>query len=150
LETLVGASRHQDLRALRAATFANVTLVTTPSNHFSIATLDCNGSGCHTTTNVTPGAGGFKLGTASISSPTLNAAGHTTVTGGGIACAMRHETAPYMGMIPSTSSAAGDSRLNTTLDAKHPATGDCGTATSRRALSRPPSLRTPARPATTP
>src|SRR5947207_9483658 len=29
-------------------------------------------------------------------------------------------------MVPSTSTAAGDSRPDTTLDVKHPATGDCG------------------------
>src|SRR5438045_7092588 len=37
-----------------------------------------------------------------------------------------HATAPYMGMIASSNTAAGDSRPNTTLDSKHPATGDCG------------------------
>src|SRR5439155_9467034 len=95
-----------------------------PTNHFPVGSLDCNGSGCHTTSNVN--AGGFKLGTASISSPTLNAAGHTTATGAGLACATCHETAPYLGMLPSTSTAAGDSRPDTTLDVKHPATGDCG------------------------
>src|SRR6266446_3555306 len=81
--------------------YANITLVTNPSNHFPFGTLDCNGSGCHTTGNVN--AGGFKLGTASIASPTLTAAGHTTATGAGLACATCHETAPYLGMIPSTS-----------------------------------------------
>src|SRR5205807_1157131 len=101
-------------------------ILTNPGNHIPFASLDCNGSGCHATGNVTPGGGGFKLGTASISSPTLNAAGHTTVTGGGIVCAMCHETAPYLGMVASTNTAAGDSRPNITLDAKHPATGDCG------------------------
>src|SRR5439155_4099089 len=83
-----------------ATTFANVTLVTTPSNHFPIGTLDCNGSGCHSTTNVN--AGGFKLGTASIASPTLSVAGHTTVTAAVAACATCHETAPYIGMLAST------------------------------------------------
>src|SRR5438067_1770307 len=107
-----------------ATTFANITLVTNPSNHIPFGTLDCNGSGCHTTSNVN--AGGFKLGTASISSPTLNAAGHTTATGAGLACATCHETAPYLGMIPSTSTVAGDSRPNATLAANHPTTGDCG------------------------
>src|SRR5438132_1693826 len=101
-------------------------ILTNPGNHIPFASLDCNGSGCHATGNVTPGGGGFKLGTATISSPTLNAAGHTTVTGGGIVCAMCHETAPYLGMVASTNTAAGDSRPNITLDAKHPATGDCG------------------------
>src|SRR5213078_1212900 len=100
------------------------TLVTNPSNHIPFGSLDCNGSGCHTTSNVN--TGGFKLGTASISSPTLNAAGHTTATGAGLACATCHETAPYLGMLPSTSTAAGDSRPNATLDSRHPTTGDCG------------------------
>src|SRR5437660_480707 len=107
-----------------ATTFANITLVTNPSNHFPFGSLDCNGSGCHSASNVSPG--GFKLGTASIASPTLNAAGHTTATGAGLACATCHETAPYLGMIPSTSTVAGDSRPNATLDSRHPTTGDCG------------------------
>src|SRR5215469_16179067 len=44
--------------------FANVTMVTsaTPGNHIPIGTLDCNGSGCHSTANVNPG--GFMIGTA--------------------------------------------------------------------------------------
>ena len=29
--------------------FANVTMVTTPANHIPIGSLDCSGSGCHTT-----------------------------------------------------------------------------------------------------
>ena len=45
--------------------FVNITIVSTPGNHIPIGSLDCNGSGCHTTTNVN--AGGFKLGAASIS-----------------------------------------------------------------------------------
>src|SRR5436853_2232975 len=57
--------------------FVNVTLVTTPSNHMPIGTLDCNGSGCHTTRNES--AGGFQLGTASLARPTLTVAGHTRV-----------------------------------------------------------------------
>ncbi|MBV8307262.1 MAG: hypothetical protein JO274_07265, partial [Gammaproteobacteria bacterium] len=85
---------------------------------------DCNGSGCHTTANVNPG--GFKLGAANINSPTLSVPGHTTVTGAGVACATCHQTAPYQGMIASTNTTAGDSRPNTTLDANHPAAGDCG------------------------
>src|SRR5262249_11945731 len=47
-----------------AATFANINIVTTPANHFPIGSLDCNGSGCHSTANVNPG--GFKLGAASV------------------------------------------------------------------------------------
>src|SRR5436190_18022686 len=88
-----------------ATTFDNITLVTVPGNHFPVGTLDCNGSGCHTTSNVN--TGGFKLGTASISSPTLNAAGNSTATAAGLACATCHETAPYLGMVPCTSTAAG-------------------------------------------
>src|SRR6202035_1437572 len=105
-----------------AGTFANVTLVSTPSNHMPIGTLDCNGSGCHTTTNVN--AGGFKLGAASITSPTLGVAGHATVAAAVAACQTCHETAPYVGMIASSASTAGDSRP-TALDKIHPTTGDC-------------------------
>src|SRR5258708_31351104 len=105
-----------------AATFANITIVTTPANHFPVGTLDCNGSGCHGTANLN--AGGFKLGTANISNPILTVAGHSTVAAA-VACATCHETAPYLGMIPSSATAAGDSRP-TLLDKNHPASGDCG------------------------
>jgi hypothetical protein len=105
-----------------ATTFTNVTIVTTPASHIPIGTLDCNGSGCHSTANVS--AGGFKLGTASITSPTLNVAGHTTIAAVA-ACATCHETAPYLGMLPSSATAGADSRP-TAFDAKHPTTGDCG------------------------
>src|ERR1700751_5183062 len=60
-----------------AATFANITIVSSPGNHIPIGTLDCNGSGCHSTANVNPG--GFKLGAASINAPTLSVTGHTTI-----------------------------------------------------------------------
>src|SRR5205823_5208874 len=101
------------------------TMMMKPGNHIPIGNVDCNGSGCHTTGNVTPGGGGFKLGNPSISAPTLNVAGHTTLAVVGT-CASCHESAPYLGMMASTSTAAGDSRPNTTLDSKHPITGDCG------------------------
>ena len=53
-----------------AGGWANVTIVGTAStNHMPIGNLDCNGSGCHTTTKVT--AGGFRLGAASINCPDL-------------------------------------------------------------------------------
>ncbi|TLZ01865.1 MAG: hypothetical protein E6K36_10705, partial [Gammaproteobacteria bacterium] len=103
--------------------FVNVTLVSNPGNHMPIGNLDCNGSGCHTTANVN--AGGFKLGTASMANPTLTVAGHGTVAGAVAACATCHESAPYVGMLASTSTMAGDSRP-TALDAKHPTSGDCG------------------------
>ena len=111
-----------------ATTFANITIVSTPGNHIPIGSLDCNGSGCHTATNVN--AGGFKLGTASISAPTLSVAGHTTVAAAVAACQTCHEAAPYMGMLPSSGTTAGDSRPSTTLDAKHPASGDCSSCHS--------------------
>src|SRR5256886_3662140 len=65
--------------------------------------FDCDWSSdvCSSDLNVNPGSGGFKIGTANITSPTLTVAGHTTVTGGGLACASCHETAPYLGMLPS-------------------------------------------------
>src|SRR6202162_3144855 len=97
-------------------------MVTTPGNHIPIGTLDCNGSGCHTTTNVN--AGGFKLGTASIANPTLSVAGHATVAAGVAACQAWHESAPYVGMIVTTSTTAGDSRP-TAFDKNHPTSGDC-------------------------
>jgi hypothetical protein len=107
-----------------ANTFANITIVsTTGINHIPIGNLDCDGSGCHTTAKVT--AGGFRIGAANVNAPTLNVAGHTTVAGQVGACTSCHETAPYVGMIASTSSTAGDSRPNATLDKSHPTTGDC-------------------------
>ena len=111
-----------------ANTFANVTIVTSPGNHIPIGNLDCNGSGCHTTAKVT--AGGFRLGAASVSAPTLSVAGHTTVAGQVAACTTCHETAPFLGMIASTNTTAGDSRPNATLDKVHPTTGDCNTCHS--------------------
>ncbi len=106
-----------------ASTFLNVTIVTVPGNHMPIGTLDCNGSGCHTTTNVN--SGGFKLGNASILTPTLNVAGHATVSAAVPACATCHEAAPYAGMLASTATAGADSRP-TAFDSKHPSSGDCG------------------------
>src|SRR5207253_2723759 len=103
-------------------TFGNVTLVTNPSNHIPFGSLDCNGSGCHTTGNVN--AGGFKLGAASTSSPTLTVAGHTTVAAAVSSCATCHETAAYLGMMASSATAWGDSRPQA-FDAAHPSTGDC-------------------------
>ncbi len=105
-----------------ATTFANITIVTTPANHIPVGSLDCNGSGCHTDSNVN--AGGFKLGAANISTPTLTVAGHTTVKTATPACQTCHETAPYVGMIASSASTAGDSRP-TAFDKNHPTSGDC-------------------------
>src|SRR5204863_293930 len=105
-----------------AATFVNVTIVSTPSNHFPIGTLDCNRSGCHSTTNVN--AGGFKLGTASMANPTLTVAGHTTVAAAVSGCQTCHETSPYVGMVAGTASTWGDSRPQA-FDKTHPASGDC-------------------------
>src|SRR4029077_1461967 len=104
-------------------------ILSIPGNHIPPTSPppDCGSSGCHTTANVTPGGAGFRIGTPSISSPTLNVAGHTAVSS--IACATCHESAPYMGMMASTSSAMGDSRppTNATYDTTpHPTTGDCG------------------------
>jgi hypothetical protein len=107
-----------------ATTFANITIVTTPSNHIPIGSLDCNRSGCHTTANVNPG--GFHIGSASTATPTLTVAGHTSIAGaGGVSgCQTCHETAPYLGMIASTAAAWGDSRP-TAYDKGHPTSGDC-------------------------
>ncbi|MBV8405391.1 MAG: hypothetical protein JO203_14475, partial [Gammaproteobacteria bacterium] len=105
-----------------ATTFYNVTIVTTPSGHIPVGSLDCNGSGCHTTVNLNPG--GFHIGAASLTAPTLTVAGHTTVAGAVSGCQTCHETASYVGMIASTASAWGDSRP-TAYDPAHPTTGDC-------------------------
>src|SRR5207253_814724 len=105
-----------------ATTFVNITLVTNPSNHIPFGSLDCNGSGCHTTGNVN--TGGFKLGAASLTAPTLSVAGHTTVAAAVAACQTCHESAPYLGMIASSATAWGDSRPQA-FDKAHPATGDC-------------------------
>ena len=78
-----------------ATTFANITIVDTPSNHFPIGTLDCNRSGCHTATNVN--AGGFRIGTANLTAPTLTVAGHTSVANAVPSCQTCHETAAFAG-----------------------------------------------------
>src|SRR6202043_3914424 len=102
---------------------STITIVGWPgSNHVPIGTLDCNGSGCHTTTNVN--AGGFKLGAASITSPTLGVAGHATGAAAVAACQTCHESAPYGGMIASSASTAGHSRP-TSLHKIHPTSRDC-------------------------
>src|SRR5262249_17458470 len=82
-----------------ATTFANVNIVTTPSNHMPIGNLDCSGSGCHTTSNVN--SDGFRIGAANIKTPTLTVAGHTTVAAAVAGCQTCHETAPYVGMLAS-------------------------------------------------
>ncbi|MBV8402880.1 MAG: hypothetical protein JO203_01685, partial [Gammaproteobacteria bacterium] len=107
--------------------FINVTMVTSPGNHFPIGTLDCNGSGCHSTANLNPG--GFRLGTPNINAPTLGIPGHATIGGAGDVggCQTCHQSAQYLGMITGTDTTAGDSRPTATLDAIHPKTGDCGT-----------------------
>ncbi|HMC68726.1 MAG TPA: hypothetical protein VKJ07_06190, partial [Mycobacteriales bacterium] len=93
------------------------------SSHFPIGTADCSASGCHTTGNVN--AGGFKLGTASLTTPILTVAGHATIAAAGVAgCQGCHETAPYSGMIASSATAWGDARPQA-FDKAHPATGDC-------------------------
>src|SRR2546421_10682806 len=66
------------------------TMMMKPGNHIPIGSVDCNGSGCHTTGNVNPGGGGFKPGNPSIPAPTLNGAAPTTVAGAGT-CANWHE-----------------------------------------------------------
>ena len=70
-------------------------------------------------------AGGFRLGAASINAPTLTVTGHTTVAAAVASCQTCHQSAPYVGMIASSNTTAGDSRPSATLDAAHPASGDC-------------------------
>src|ERR1700730_9359127 len=105
-----------------AGTFANITIVSTPSNHFPIGSLDCNGSGCHSTSNVN--TGGFQGGAASLTAAALTVPGHTTVATAVPSCQTCHETSPYVGMLASTATTAGDSRPQA-FDKLHPASGDC-------------------------
>src|SRR5437879_2694831 len=107
-----------------AGTFANIKITTTPANHIPTGSLDCNGSGCHSTSNVN--AGGFNIGSASVNSPTLTVAGHTTVAAAVPGCQTCHEAASYLGMVAGTGTLVGDSRPAAALDAIHPTTGDCG------------------------
>ena len=74
-----------------------ITIASTPGNHIPIGSLDCNGSGCHSTTNLN--AGGFKLGTANINGPTLNGAGHATVATAVTSCQTCHQSANFLGMM---------------------------------------------------
>ena len=106
-----------------ATTFANITIVTTSANHIPIGALDCSAQVATRPRNVNPG--GFSIGAANISAPTLTTTGHTTVATVVASCQTCHESAPYQGMLASTSTAAGDSRP-TALDKSHPTTGDCG------------------------
>jgi hypothetical protein len=108
-----------------AKTFANVSIVSSTDSaatHIPFGSLDCNGSGCHTTGNVNPG--GFNLGAANINTPNLNVAGHTTVAAQVSACTTCHETAAFQGMNASTATAS-DRRPTAALDANHPGSGDC-------------------------
>ena len=93
-----------------------------------IGTADCNGSGCHVTNG--GAVGGFKIGAGSAgnpTNPTLTAVGHTTVAGAGVSgCNTCHETASYIGMVPSTASPGADSRPNSYLPAHPAAPQDCG------------------------
>src|SRR5205814_4777872 len=64
------------------------------------------------------------LGTASVNTPTLSVAGHTTVAAAVGGCQTCHETSLYLGMVAGTASAWGDSRPQA-YDKAHPASGDC-------------------------
>src|SRR5215472_7426102 len=101
-----------------------ITIVGFPGSppHIPVGTADCGSSGCHTKSNVNPG--GFKIGNANISNPTLNVAGHTIVAS--TACQTCHQSAQFTGMMVGASmSAQGDDRP-TKYDSSHPTSGDCG------------------------
>jgi hypothetical protein len=114
-----------------------ITILSWPvSNHIPIGSspLDCSGAGCHTTANVNPG--GFKIGIANVNVSTLTVAGHATVAAAVGGCATCHESAPYLGMTGSTTTAWGDSRPPVTASydtAPHPTAAqapECGTCHS--------------------
>src|SRR5207302_9033334 len=52
-------------------------ILTVPANHIRFGTADCNGSGCHSTSNVNPGGRAEERRVGNVSSQTLTAAGHT-------------------------------------------------------------------------
>ena len=131
--------------------FANITMVTGPANHIPIGSLDCNGSGCHRTENVN--AGGFKLGTASINTPTLTVAGHSTVAAAVAACQTCHESATLPRHARRAPPRPPGTHVPRAFDASHPTTRRlqrlsydhadlCGQrrprAASRPTTSRPP------------
>src|SRR3569833_4379888 len=105
-----------------AGSFANVTITSTPSAHIPTGTIDCGSSGCHGTSNVA--SGGFNLGAASITMPTLGTAGHSTVAAAVPACQTCHQSAAFVGMVASTT-APSDARPTASVDAGHPTSGDC-------------------------
>ena len=104
------AFTHQGVTGNCASCHNGVQATGMPANHIPVGTPPVPCESCHSPTNFTTFAG-----------TTIN---HAAVTGQ--SCASCHETANYLGMHPSTSSVAGDSRPNTTLDANHPKAGDCG------------------------
>src|SRR5207248_2653019 len=97
------------------------------ANHFPIgsgcAAVPCEA--CHSTTEFTTWA------VATMSHPAAVA----------LSRASCHETANFVGMHPSTDTAAGDSRPSAKLDSLHPTTGDCSqchdTTTFSQSASRP-------------
>ena len=98
---------HQGVTGNCASCHDGVRATGMPPTHIPIGAVPCEG--CHSRTNFTTFAG-----------TSINHASVTSLT-----CASCHETANFLGMHPSTSSTAGDSRPNATLDANHPKTGDC-------------------------
>ena len=83
-----------------------------PPTHIPVGTPPTPCEGCHSSTNFTTWAGTL-----------IN---HLAVTA--LTCASCHETAAFLGMHPSTNTAAGDSRPPAALDPSHPpkSAGDCG------------------------
>src|SRR5437899_1983150 len=84
-----------------------------PPNHIPTNNAPCES--CHSTTNFTTFAG-----------TVMGLAAHQAVAAAGVACMTCHETAPYLGMKPSTATTSADSRPSAALDKNHPTTGDCG------------------------
>src|SRR5262252_5841530 len=101
---------HQGVTGDCASCHNGVNATGMPANHIPIGSPPTPCESCHSPTNFTTWAGG------QINHPAVTA----------MQCASCHETASFLGMHPSTNTAAGDSRPNATLDSNHPTSGDCG------------------------
>src|SRR5712672_2967882 len=96
-----------------------------PATHIPVGTPPTPCEGCHSSTNFTTWAGTL-----------IN---HLAVTA--LTCASCHETGNYLGMHPSTNTAAGDSRPPAALDRSHPTTGDCSQCHSTTSFLDPTTPR---------
>lgn len=99
----------------------------TSVNHIPVGSLDCASSGCHGQYSASATTFAIGVGSAgSLTSPTLNVAGHSTVASVTASCSTCHAAGTsYIGM---QTSATVTSDLFPSFDTLHASyTGDCGT-----------------------